>query len=66
MQREKFERLATLFLAVFSTGLAVVMATEMQPAQRFGSTVAVAGSLALYLLVRAWPARAPKRIRKDD
>jgi hypothetical protein len=64
MEREKFERLATLFLAVFSTGLALVMAEELQPAQRFGAMVAVAGSLALYLIVRAWPAAA-KRVEND-
>lgn len=65
MEREKFERLATLFLAVFSTGLALVMAEELQPAQRFGAMVAVAGSLALYLIVRAWPSASAKRVEND-
>lgn len=65
MERETLEKLGTLFLAVFSTGLALLMATDMAPAQRIGAVVAVAASLGLALLVRVWPSPAPKRVEKD-
>ena len=55
MTRETIERLGSIFLAVFSTGLALVLASEMNPVQRFGALVAVSGSLALTVIVRKWP-----------
>ena len=65
MERERIERLATLFLAVFSTGLALVMAEQLGgPAQRIGAVLAVAGSLCLAMIVRTWPVAA--KVANDD
>jgi hypothetical protein len=64
MTRETIEKLGSLFLAVFSTLLALVMAAEMAPAQRIGALVAVSGSLALAALVRTWP--HPAKAKKDE
>jgi hypothetical protein len=62
MPREKIEKLSTLFLAVFSTGLAVQLASAgMQPQQWIGAAAAVCGSLGLALAVRLWPQPAPVR-----
>jgi len=55
MTRDSIEKLGTIFLAVFSTGLALVLASEMNPVQRFGALVAVSASLALSVVVRRWP-----------
>jgi glycerol uptake facilitator-like aquaporin len=56
MTRCKAEKLGTIFLAVFSTGLAAQLALDgMEPLQWIGATVAVSGSLALAWAVRAWP-----------
>jgi hypothetical protein len=64
MTRHQAEKLGTLFLAVFSTGLAGQFALDgMAPLQWIGATLAVTGSLALVWAVRAWPqpAEAPSR-----
>jgi drug/metabolite transporter (DMT)-like permease len=54
--REKFEKLGSLFLVVFSIGLAVVLAADgMERVQWLGSVLAVAGSMTLAITVRAWP-----------
>lgn len=60
MTRETIEKLGSLFLAVFSTGLALVLAAEMQPFARIGAMVAIAASLGLALIVRTWPAEPAK------
>ena len=56
---EKAEKLSTLFLAVFSTGLAAQLALDgMGPAQWAGAAAAVLGSLSCAVLVRVWPQEA--------
>jgi len=64
MTRDKIEKLSTLFLAVFSTGLAAQLASVgMEPAQWAGAAAAVSGSIGLALAVRLWPQpqQAPAR-----
>jgi hypothetical protein len=64
MQREKLEKLGTLFLAVFSTGLAAqFVADGMSSGQWLGATAAVLGSLSAAAVVRVWPAQAPAKAR---
>lgn len=62
MDRAKAEKLGSLFLAVFSTGLAAQLATAhgMQPMQWIGAAAAVAGSLAIAVAVRVWPQPQPQ------
>ncbi|THD78816.1 MAG: hypothetical protein E7812_10605 [Phenylobacterium sp.] len=56
MIRDKFEKLGSIFLVVFSTVLAAVLAADgMEPGQWFGSALAVMASISLALTVRAWP-----------
>lgn len=56
MNREKTEKLGSLFLAVFSTGLAAQLAASgMEPAQWLGAAAAVLGSMAVAVAVRVWP-----------
>jgi hypothetical protein len=56
MTRHNAEKLGTLFLAIFSVGLAVQLALDgMAPVQWLGASLAVTGSLALAWTVRAWP-----------
>lgn len=67
MDRAQFEKLGTLFLAIFSSGLTLQLATDgMSPAQWAGGLAAVAGSLALAATVRLWPEpiQAQAKIRK--
>lgn len=65
MVREKFEKLGSIFLMVFSTGLALVLAADgMERSQWFGSALAVAASAALAITVRAWP--KPEKVRIED
>jgi hypothetical protein len=65
MTRHKAEKLGSLFLAVFSTGLSVQLAVDgMQPMQWLGASLAVAGSLALVLTVHAWPQPAEATRRR--
>ena len=54
MTREKTEKLGTLFLAVFSTGLAAQFATagDMSAVQWLGATAAALGSPAEEEIVR--------------
>jgi DMSO reductase anchor subunit len=70
MSREKAEKLGTLFLAVFSTGLVAQFATTsgLEPQQWFGATAAVLGSLTVAVMVRIWRQPQPQRItvRDDD
>ncbi len=64
MTRHRAEKLGSIFLAVFSSGLAAQLALDgMAPQQWLGAVLAVTGSLALFLTVRAWPqpARAVRR-----
>jgi glycerol uptake facilitator-like aquaporin len=66
MSRDKTEKLGSLFLAVFSTGLAAQLATHgMNSGQWLGAAAAVAGSIAMVVAVRVWPqpqvAEAPAR-----
>lgn len=66
MIREKFEKLGSLFLAVFSTGLALVMAADgLERTQLFGSVVAVAASTVLAITVRVWPRPANADLRDE-
>ena len=63
MTVERVEKLVTLFLAVFSTGLAALFANDgMTSAQWPGALAAVLGSLAAAALVRVWP--EPARVRR--
>jgi hypothetical protein len=71
MSREQAEKLGSLFLAVFSLGLAAVLAADgMAPAQWFGAAAAVLGSLTMAAAVRLWPrpqvAEAPARPPRDS
>jgi hypothetical protein len=64
MQREKLEKLGTIFLAVFSTGLAAQFVVDgMSSSQWLGATAAVLGSLSAAAVVRMWPAQAPAKAR---
>ena len=67
MTREKAEKLGSLFLAVFSTGLAVQFATTsgLAPQQWFGAAAAVLGSLSIAVVVRVWPQPQPAVARTD-
>jgi glycerol uptake facilitator-like aquaporin len=67
MDRVKAEKLGSLFLAIFSTGLAVQLATThgMQPMQWIGAAAAVAGSLGMAVAVRVWPQPQPALARSD-
>jgi hypothetical protein len=65
MIRNQAEKLGSLFLAVFSTGLSLQLALDgMQPMQWLGASLAVTGSLALVLAVRAWPQPAEATRRR--
>jgi hypothetical protein len=62
--REKFEKLGSIFLVVFTTGLAVVLAADgMERGQWFGSLLAIVASMTLAVTVRAWPKEVAARIR---
>ena len=66
MLSTKAERLASLFLVVFSTLLSLVLAGDgMRPIQWLGAAVAILGSMSLATAVRLWPRAAPaaERIR---
>jgi hypothetical protein len=64
MDRARAERLSTLFLAVFSTGLAARFAADgLAPGQWPGALAAVLGSLAVAAVVRIWPRPQPVRSR---
>lgn len=66
MDRDKIEKLGTLFMVVFSTGLALLLAAHgMAPRQYLGALLAVVGSVCLSLTVRAWPHPAQARVRDD-
>lgn len=61
----KLEKLSTLFLAVFSTGLAVQLALDgMTLDQWVGAATAVVGSLGSAAIVRMWPRPAPAPARR--
>lgn len=65
MPNAQLEKLTTLFLAVFSTGLAIQLALDgMSRSQWFGALVAVAGSLVAAAAVRLWPQPEPAPARK--
>jgi hypothetical protein len=65
VNREKFEKLGSIFLAVFSVAFALVLyADGMEGAQLLGSVLAVLASLALAVTVRVWP--YPQRIELRD
>jgi hypothetical protein len=71
MSREKTEKLGSLFLAVFSVGLATQLAHDgMATTQWLGAAAAVLGSIATAVAVRVWPqpqlAEAPARRRSRD
>jgi len=68
MSREKVEKLGTLFLAVFSTGLVAQFATTigLEPHQWFGATAAVLGSLTVAVMVRVWRRPEPQRVTARD
>lgn len=56
MNREKTEKLGSLFLAVFSAGLAAQLAADgMAVNQWLGAAAAVLGSLSMVVAVRVWP-----------
>jgi len=65
VSREKFEKLGSIFLVVFTTGLALLFAADgMEGVQLFGSLLAVTASMALAITVRAWP--KPEKVRIED
>jgi hypothetical protein len=66
MISEKAEKLGSIFLAVFATGLAAVMAADgMGPMQKLGAGLAVAASMSLAIAVRVWRQPEPKRVRAE-
>jgi hypothetical protein len=59
VSRDRLEKLSSLFLSVFTTGLALQLAScGFAPRQALGAVLAVAGSIGLALGVRLWPAAA--------
>jgi len=63
---EKAERLGSIFLAVFATGLALAFAADgMEPMQKLGAGLAVVASMALAVAVRVWPQPEPKRVKVE-
>jgi len=68
MRRQKAEKLGSLFLAVFSTGLVAQFATTtgLEPQQWLGATAAVLGSLSVAVMVRVWHQPEPQRVRARD
>jgi hypothetical protein len=63
---EKAERLGSIFLAVFATGLAAVMAIDgMEPMQKLGAGLAVVASMSLAVAVRVWRQPEPKRVKAE-
>ena len=66
MARDRLEKLSSLFLSIFSTGLPLQLAScGFGPRQAFGAILAVAGSIGLALGVRLWPARAGQAARSS-
>jgi len=69
MTREKLEKFGTLFLAIFSTGLAAQLAASggLEPVQWFGAVAASLGSIGMAVAVRLWPhpAEARAKMRRD-
>ena len=64
--RDQFEKLGSIFLVVFSTVFAAVLAADgMEPGQWFGSALAVMASISLALTVRAWPHPAEAQGRRE-
>jgi hypothetical protein len=58
MNRDRIEKLGTLFLAVFSTALAAQLVSTgimEAPIQWAGAVAAVLGSITIAVLVRVWP-----------
>jgi len=57
MTRDRVEKLATLFLAIFSTGLALQMASAgaLESTNWVGAVLASLGSIGLAVGVRLWP-----------
>jgi hypothetical protein len=66
MTSERAERLATLFLAVFSTGLAAQLASvgALDGHDWLGAAAASLGSIALAVAVRVWPRPAMAAARR--
>lgn len=61
--RDKAEKFGSLFLMIFSTGLAGQFAGEgMHPVQWAGAALAVGGSVTLAWMAHRWPARADRRL----
>jgi len=70
-----FKRLRTLQGAQWASSIMVVLvsglvgqfaAIGMNPAQWAGALLAMAGSIALAVMLRVWPATAPARSRRQD
>jgi hypothetical protein len=66
MSSERAEKLATLFLAVFSTGMAAQLASvgALEQERWLGAAIASLGSLALAVGVRLWPRPAEATARR--
>jgi len=66
MTAEKAERLASLFLAFFSTGLALQLATTgaLTAAGWVGAVIATLGSISLAVGVRVWPRAAEAAVSR--
>jgi hypothetical protein len=63
---QKAEKLGSIFLATFATGLAAVIAADgMEPPQKLGAALAVTASAALAVAVRVWPQREPVKVKRD-
>ncbi len=66
MTREQVEKLGSLFLSIFSTGLTAQFALDgMSPLQWAGAAVAVAGSMFLLAAAYAWPHPAQAKAEGD-
>jgi hypothetical protein len=68
MKSERAEKLATLFLAVFSTGLVAQLASvgALQQERWLGAALATLGSVGLAVGVRLWPRPAQAAARPRD
>jgi hypothetical protein len=67
MTSDRAEKLATLFLAIFSTALAAQLAVDgaLRGQGLAGAAVACLGSVALAVAVRVWPQPAAAAARQD-
>jgi hypothetical protein len=59
MSHDRMEKLGSLFLVIFSTGLAAQLAIDgaLESSEWLGAAAAVLGSISVAVTVRVWPRR---------